>query len=126
MSEDGPGELFQRETKHRRDRLVGREMDWNRRPETYKRYPDRPSLPLPEPQAPQATLDQVLRERESLRVFADRPIKLEELSYLLWASTGITRRHRGYELRTAPSAGALYPVETYVALNRVEGIAPAI
>jgi len=51
---------------------------------------------------------------------------LEELSYLLWACDGITRREKGYEFRTAPSAGALYPVETYVAANGVTGVIPGI
>ena len=45
-----------------------------------------------------------------------------ELSFLLWSSTGIQRREQGYEFRTAPSAGALYPIETYVIVNNVEGL----
>jgi SagB-type dehydrogenase family enzyme len=123
---DGPGREFQRETKHRRDRLVGRRMDWDRRPETYKEYPDRPRVALPEPKHPEVTLDELLRSRRSVRRFSDDPLSVEELSYLLWACDGITRRERGYEFRTAPSAGALYPVETYVAVNDVEGLAPGI
>lgn len=42
----------------------------------------------------------------------------QELSQLLWATQGITARLRD-GLRTAPSAGALYPIETYVCVNRV-------
>ncbi len=126
MSEEGPGEVFQRETKHRRDRLVGREMDWSRKPETYKRYSGRPSVPLPPPGSPQAPLDRVLRDRRSVRKFSEGPLDLADLSYLLWACTGITRRERGFEFRTAPSAGALYPVETYVAVNGVRDVPPGI
>ena len=50
----------------------------------------------------------------------------EQLSYLVWASTGIQRRERGYEYRTAPSAGALYPIETYIIINNVEKIAQGV
>lgn len=125
MSE-GVGREFQRGTKHRRGRLVGRHMDWDERPETYKTYPERPPLPLPEPAHPLVTLDEALRSRRSVRRFSAEPIDLKELSYLLWASTGITRRVKGYEFRTAPSAGALYPIETYVAVNRVSELGPGI
>jgi SagB-type dehydrogenase family enzyme len=126
MTEEGVGEKFQRETKHRRERLIGREMDRNRRPERYKTYPDRPRTPLPSPQPTSVALDQVLRSRRSVRGFQAEPLSLEDLSYLLWAATGIARREEGYEFRTAPSAGALYPIETYVAVNNVTGILPGI
>jgi SagB-type dehydrogenase family enzyme len=81
---------------------------------------------LPVPGSPSTTLDQVLRGRRSVRDFEWRPLSLQELSYLLWASTGITRRERGHEFRTAPSAGALYPVETYMAVNDVTEVPPGI
>lgn len=123
---DEPGREFQRETKHRRDRLVGRRMDWDRKPGTYKEYPNRPRTMLPEPGHPDTSLDELLRRRRSVRRFSREAVSMEELSYLLWACDGITRRERGYEFRTAPSAGALYPVETYVTINNVEGAAPGI
>lgn len=123
---DEPGRDFQRETKHRRDRLVGRRMDWNSKPETYKEYPGRPTVVLPEPRPPDKSLHDAFRWRRSVRRFSDDPVSLEELSYLLWACDGVTLRERGYEFRTAPSAGALYPVETYVAVNNVPGLAPGI
>ena len=43
-----------------------------------------------------------------------------------WASTGISRRQTGYEFRTAPSAGALYPIETYLSVQNIEGIEQGI
>ncbi|MBN1109248.1 MAG: SagB/ThcOx family dehydrogenase [Methanomassiliicoccales archaeon] len=126
MTEDGVGDTFQRETVHRRDRLIGRYLDWDRKPGTYKSYPESPRVALLEAERPSTTLDHVLRVRRSVRDFERRAIPLQELSYLLWASTGITRRERGYEFRTAPSAGALYPVETYMAVNDVTEVPPGI
>ena len=45
---------------------------------------------------------------------------------LIWATQGITTKSWGFDFRTVPSAGALYPIETYVVVNRVEGILPGI
>ena len=58
------------------------------------------------------TLDDALRERRSTRSFTDRPVSRATIAHLLWASQGRTASWGG---RTAPSAGALYPIELYVA-----------
>jgi SagB-type dehydrogenase family enzyme len=63
-----------------------------------------------------------LRERRSVRTFAGRPVTRLELSRLLWAAQGVTQRSLDFAFRTAPSAGALYPVETYVIVHQVDGI----
>jgi len=55
-----------------------------------------------------------LKTRKSIRSFRQEPLTKGRHSYLLWASTGIQRVEAGYEFRTAPSAGALYPIETYL------------
>lgn len=57
------------------------------------------------------TLEETLAMRRSVREFSDAPLTLDELGQLLWAAQGITHP-AGY--RTAPSAGALYPLEMYV------------
>jgi SagB-type dehydrogenase family enzyme len=67
-------------------------------------------------------LVELLRRRRSLRSFSSRPIEVNDLAFLLWASTGIQRRENGHEFRTVPSAGALYPIETYVVANNVDGL----
>ncbi len=54
------------------------------------------------------------------------PLALKDLSQLVFATQGATAKAGGYVLRTAPSAGALYPVETYVAVNRVESLVPGL
>ena len=67
--------------------------------------------PLPEPRrSGQLSLEETLLIRRSARTFSDQPLRLSEISQLLWAAQGITNP-RGY--RTAPSAGALYPLELY-------------
>lgn len=49
---------------------------------------------------------------------------LTEVSQILWAAQGITDTTRGF--RTAPSAGALYPLEIYVVVANVDSLAPGI
>jgi SagB-type dehydrogenase family enzyme len=61
------------------------------------------------------SLEETLAARRSVRAYADRPLSDEQLGQLLWAAQGITQEERG--LRTAPSAGALYPLEIYVFLG---------
>ena len=69
---------------------------------------------LPSPRTDGAvSLERALQERRSVRSFTPEPLTLEELGQLLWAGQGITADWGG---RTAPSAGALYPLEVYAAL----------
>jgi len=69
------------------------------------------------------TLEQVLAERRSVREFTRDSLTLSELAQLLWAAQGITS-DEGF--RTAPSAGATYPLEVYAVVKRVAGLAPGI
>jgi len=64
----------------------------------------------------------VIAKRESTRDFVPSPISKETLSQLLWATCGIRKREHGFLLRVVPSAGALYPIETYVAVLKVEDL----
>ena len=59
------------------------------------------------------SLEAALAGRRSVRDFTSKRLTMEELSQLLWAAQGLTNRW-GY--RTAPSAGALYPLEVYVVM----------
>jgi SagB-type dehydrogenase family enzyme len=61
----------------------------------------------------QLPLEQALARRRSLREFSPEPLSQNELSQLLWAAQGITDIEGR---RTAPSAGALYPLEVYVSI----------
>jgi len=120
---EGIGDEFQRSTKHSRERLLGGYLDWASKPETYKEYPSARKVPLPRnlPSSTLSLLDAV-KKRKSVRSFLPEPLSLGDLAFLLWASTGVQRTEQDYEFRTVPSAGALYPIETYVVANRVEGL----
>ncbi|MEW6308907.1 MAG: SagB/ThcOx family dehydrogenase [Bacillota bacterium] len=69
---------------------------------------------------------QALSARRSVRRYPPRPISLQELSQLAWAAQGETARAGDRLLRTAPSAGATYPTETYIFANRVDGLEPGL
>ncbi|HIQ04922.1 MAG TPA: SagB/ThcOx family dehydrogenase [Anaerolineae bacterium] len=60
------------------------------------------------------SLTEALAERRSHRAFRDQPLDLGQISQLLWAAQGITGKRHGHELRTAPSAGACFPLEVDV------------
>jgi SagB-type dehydrogenase family enzyme len=120
---NNPGDTFQQQTKYHRNEMSSDALDHSTQPELYKTYPDCKKIQLPKiPSPPTVTLHDTLIKRRSVRRFGQSPLTAESLSYLLWASTGITRKQSGYEFRTAPSAGALYPIETYLSVQNVEGI----
>ncbi len=121
------GDRFQQQTSYEYGSLPEASMDWDRQPETYKVYPNAPQIALGPPHVEQSKpLFEALAERRSVRAFGGDPITREELSTLLWSAQGITRRQGRFAFRTAPSAGALYPIETYLAVHRVKGIDPGI
>ena len=123
----GTGDRFQQELKYQRGRLPAWDFDWASKPESYKQYPSVPKIPLDPPQREGgAPLWDVLMDRRSVRHFKVEPMTKSELSQLLWAAQGITKVFNSAELRTAPSAGALYPVETYLVVNSVKDIEPGV
>ena len=70
-----------------------------------------------------ASLEELLRQRRSVRDYTDASLTQDEVIKLLWAGQGITS-DRGF--RTAPSAGALYPLELYLVAGNVDNLAPGI
>ncbi|WP_150269628.1 SagB/ThcOx family dehydrogenase [Paenibacillus tepidiphilus] len=62
-------------------------------------------------------------QRRSTRFYSAETLSLEELSYLLWATQGITGMNKnGLTLRTVPCSGATHTFETYLLIMRVEGV----
>jgi len=68
------------------------------------------------------SVEEALARRRSIREYADKPLTMEQVMQLLWAAQGITLPQYGF--RTAPSAGATYPLEVYLVTKRsgVEGL----
>jgi len=124
----GIGDRFQQETKYYRARMTGGFLDWRRKPEELKEYPgDIRRFPLPSAETGGGlALWEVMARRRSLRDFLPEDISLEELSQLIWATQGITGSVFDFRLRVTPSAGALYPIETYVVVNRVIALSPGV
>ncbi len=121
------GDDFQTETKYMRNKSLGRNLDWANKPETYKSYPSSKTVQLPSQfQESTSNFTEVILKRKSTRSFSTQPLSKVDLAFLLWASTGIQRIEHDYEFRTAPSAGALYPIETYIAANNVEELKEGI
>ncbi|WP_068621416.1 SagB/ThcOx family dehydrogenase [Paenibacillus tuaregi] len=68
-----------------------------------------------------------IKDRRSTRFYSEESLRLEELSYLLWATQGITSTTKtGLTLRTVPCSGATHTFETYLFIMRVEGICQGI
>jgi len=77
--------------------------------------PQRKIIQLTEPRTTgPLSFEEALSKRRSVRQFSGQPLKPADISQLAWAGQGITDREKG--LRTAPSAGALYPMELYFAI----------
>jgi SagB-type dehydrogenase family enzyme len=83
-------------------------------------------IPLPAPQAldlGSMTVGEVIEARRSLRTYAEEPLSLEEVSFLLWCCQGVKPESTDkYTLRTVPSAGARHAFETLLLVNRVDGL----
>jgi SagB-type dehydrogenase family enzyme len=81
-------------------------------------------IKLPAPQhRGLVSVERALATRRSIRNYNNMPLELEEASQLLWSAQGISNS-RGY--RTAPSAGALYPLEVYAAIGNVKDLEAGI
>lgn len=80
------------------------------------------SLPAPR-QDSDFSIERALHERRSVRDFGKTALTQDEVSQLLWAAQGVTSRDG---LRTAPSAGARYPLELYLVAGNVENLDPGI
>jgi SagB-type dehydrogenase family enzyme len=83
---------------------------------------------LPQPSHKgEMSVEEALHTRRSIRTFSDKTLTQEQVSQLLWATYGVTMvSSSGREYKTAPSAGATYPLEIYLMAGNVDGIAPGL
>jgi SagB-type dehydrogenase family enzyme len=118
------------------DKLVSDQEKGLPPPPIQKAYPAGAELielaPVDELSVGDVSLKKMIGQRRSRRKFTGEYLTNEELSFLLWSTQGISKismRSDGrvaYHLRTVPSGGARHPFETYLLVNRVEGIKPGI
>lgn len=98
-------------------------------------YPDHELIELPAPDDPGAvTLGEAMAARRSATAFVERPVSRQAIGTLLGLACGITATieidHEGFDrprskpVRAYPSAGALYPIETYVVVQRASDLPP--
>jgi len=108
-------------TKYHRDKSLKDDLGPIPAVRSIKNYPDAQRFDLPKPDlSHSADLWQCLSRRRSKRDTTPDPLSLNELATLLWAAQGVTARVGTHLLRTAPSAGALYPFETYLYVDHVD------
>lgn len=83
-------------------------------------------ITLPQPvdlTVPAMDLRTAVESRRTIRAYSEVPLSLQEAAYLLWVSQGVKRvSNRPSTARTVPSAGARHAFETYLLVNRVEGL----
>lgn len=82
------------------------------------------SLKLPKPHwSGGLTLETCISRRRSVRGFSDQALAANQIGLLLWAAQGVTGAEGE---RAAPSAGALYPLEVYLAVEHVVDLGPGV
>ncbi len=122
------GDDYQQLSKYDRETLKGRSLDWNRKPPLYKKYPpnlERFELEKADTQGGKP-LYSLLQERRSERSYKSTTISGSKLSQILWAAQGITLATEYHQFRATPSAGGLFPIETYCVINNVKDFKPGV
>ena len=114
---------------HTSVRSVPHYLDWNNRPMAYKIYPAAGAVALPRDLALPA-IPTFAALAETAPPNPDTSLDIANLTRILFCADGLTRRNRvggeDYHFRSAASAGALYPVEIYLAAGEVEGLEPGL
>lgn len=106
---------------------LGTVGNWGQPIDLYKAYPGARVVPLPEPALTGGlSTETAIAQRRSNREYGATPMSQAELSRLLFLTGGINADRWGNARRTAPSSGALYPIEVYPVVHRVEGIEPGV
>ena len=96
-----------------------------------KSYPeDSKLIALPEPdflEDKEVSFLELMELRSTIRLYSDQKLTLKELSYLLWCTQGVKMvLPSGVTKRTVPSAGARNAFETYLYIDRVEGLSSGL
>jgi SagB-type dehydrogenase family enzyme len=87
--------------------------------------PQENKIVLPQPRYRSAmSIEEAIVKRRSVRSYLGKPLKLEDVSQLLWSAQGITDQKRKF--RAAPSAGALFPLEIFLVVGNVTSLKEGI
>ena len=120
----GPG--FHNETGFGNSGIKGKKITFGRQLPLYKTYENAPKIKLPEAASLDTSLGQTIKGRKSIRDFARIPLEPDILAALLLAADGITGAGNSFDRRSAPSGGALYPIEIYIIADSVRALAKGI
>jgi SagB-type dehydrogenase family enzyme len=119
----GAGDEFFEKTKYYRNKALNEPQTVFEKPAFIKEYPHTVKVPLEKPETGGGLpIWESIYKRRSERHYTNEPITAQALSQLLWSIQGVTHKKNNSSYRAAPSAGALYPVETYIVANKVENI----
>jgi SagB-type dehydrogenase family enzyme len=128
MQYENIGDDYHELTKYIRGSMPHGDTHRSLRPSLKKAFGKQPKLfllPAPVTSGGPSLWD-AIHARRSLRSYRRAPLSLNDVAQLLWATQGTTQRVGDYKLRSSPSAGALYPIETYLLVNRVTGLPAGI
>jgi SagB-type dehydrogenase family enzyme len=127
-------DYYHERTKHSRLSVMGKSggLEWSSQPKVFKEYSDAEVVELPKPLSGAGMSIGAAIEacRRPVRGLGQDAVSLRDLSTLLYMTNGVTGelRYPGitYYLRAAPSAGALYPIVTYVLVRNVSDLPPGL
>ncbi len=122
------GEIFQQKSKNVHGVARSQSVSDRQKSDIYKTYQNALSrITLPEPQfSVDIPFWDTIKNRHTTRAFSNKPLSMMELSLLLFGISGLTRKFPKFAFRTVPSAGALFPIETYIVINNVSELKQGI
>ncbi len=107
--------------------VLGSVANWGQQPPLYKEYPEVPLVGLPAPSLRGGlSTEDAMTRRRSVRDYSGASMSREEFSRVLALTSGISDDASRNPHRTAPSSGALYPIELYPVVHHVEGLEPGV
>nr|MBN2277028.1 SagB/ThcOx family dehydrogenase [candidate division Zixibacteria bacterium] len=120
------GERFHYETGFGDDGSKAVNPSWGENIPLYKEYPDATRIKLPHPADNNLSVEKAIAIRRSIRSFKEKPLSLNQISQILQSADGLTHDLNGLALRSAPSGGALNPIDIYLAVTSVDSLAPGL
>jgi len=121
---DGIGSEFIERTKYKYLRMSDQAKNLPQPPLELEDESDKKIIVLPQPKDIDVNMKLVeaMENRRSLRRYSDKPLTLEELSFLMWCTQGVKQKSHNVTFRMVPSAGARHAFETYILANNVYGL----